>query len=288
LNLTEAKNNVAGIAILLVAFTVSGVLASYLYVAAVRLISATYVSIAGVFVFAGMLVIVLHLLRKYFKITTNFGVFVVALAGLAVIYYSAWVFHIVFKTTGVNPLTRIPTFLSYSFSLAFGESGIVYYARFLNEAGVVLGDNVYSGAILGVFWFLEFLVIFAAPIIAAFMFDGVFLPEYNRWGTPRHLPYSFARFNEEDRERIRAGDIDAIIDKPLAVSSDFSTVSVCYVDKKPTEYITLFKSSLARSGKTRHNSPVRAIRLTREEIEKMESKLARIYADYNEEDYYGN
>jgi hypothetical protein len=169
----------------------------------------------------------------------------------------------------------------------------------LNESGWFVWDINFSGILLGVFWVAEFIIIFAVPFIGAFMYDGVFLYSHNRWADPRHLPYTFSRFDEEDKERIAAGDLDIIINQPMATSSDFSTVSVCYLDNEPTEYIVLYKSSLANNGNINHNSPSRAIELTREKIEHLELQLSTKYADMDtsepgddgldlEEDYYGD
>jgi len=279
----EAKNNALGLLLLFLAYTFGGIIVAYLYIAIPGLVGEVHVSIIATFVFTAILYGAIAILRRVFKITSNAGVLIVALIGTVFIYYFAWVFHVVFMFFGHNPFTELGNFLSETILLVFRSpepiNDLIYFIRMLNEQGLEIGDNYYYGLLLGVFWVGEFLIIFAAPVIAAFMFDGIFLYSYNTWANPRHFPYTFLRFGPEERERISAGDTDVILYQPMAVSSDFSTIALLYADGARTEYIAVYDASLGKKGSVNHSNPSRAIQLTPERIAELEQKLALKYKE---------
>ena len=242
----EIKSNAIGLLLLFLAYTLGGIALAYIYIAIPVLIAEVYVSIIATFVFAGILYGAIAILRRQFKITSNIGVLIVVLIGTVFIYYFAWVFR---SPEPINDL--------------------IYFIRERSE----------DDWLLWAFWAGEFLIIFAAPVIAAFMFDGIFLYRYNSWANPRHFPYTFLRFGPEERERISAGDINVILRQPLAVSSDFSTIALLYADGAPTEYIAVYDASLAKKGSVNHSNPSKAIKLTPERIVELEQRLAFKYKE---------
>ena len=262
MNLRMLKANAIGIPAFLVAFTVGGMLLAFIYAIIMRLIENIFAGFIAVFIFAAVLAVGLYFLRKLLKLENNYIVFALALIGLAVIYYIALSGDSRFLQTVTIPVdTENPI------------GGIIYY----------YGDD----ALHSVFRFLEIAIIFAATLIATFMFDGVYLHDYDKWAEIRHYPYAFSRFNGEEKERISLGDVSVILQKPFATSDEFSTVSRCYVNSQPTEYIALFKSTLANNGKTRHTAPSKAIPLSPDALEYLEAQLVKKYNDELEEDYHG-
>ncbi|MCL2840147.1 MAG: hypothetical protein FWE05_05175 [Defluviitaleaceae bacterium] len=256
MNPIELKTNTIGIAIVFASFTIGGILLSLLYIVLVRPIDNVVVHLVSALIFAVTWAVGLHFLRKFARIASNPIVFAITLVSLIIIYYLTW-----------HRLIGVPSFSAEESFAAIIDSGII-------------GEDIYESVLISIFWFLEMLVIFTAPLITAFMFDGVYLYGYNQWAVPRHLPYSFSRFTSEERARIANGDIHVILNKPFATSADFSTVSLCFADGKATEYIAIYKSSLANNGKTKHTSPSKAIQLTRDKLKYLVTKL--------EEEYYGN
>jgi len=148
-----------------------------------------------------------------------------------------------------------------------------YYGTWATADTYARGENV-RGISLALIWIGEFFLLSIPPIVIAATgkAKGVFIEGVDIWAMPSRMPFRFHTFSNEEMDAIEYGDINIIINRPLAGSYEPNCVVVAdlYAGSELTDYIAIFKANDNDSSIGNH---IRTIRLGRDKIRELDEKL---------------
>jgi len=144
----------------------------------------------------------------------------------------------------------------------------------------------WTGARLWGVWAGEFLIIVIPPIAAAYATTGLYLIELNSWVKEKLMNYGFTAFDDYELDRLAAGDINVILEKPLeAQGGPMHTVAVCYHKNEPTDFIAIHKAYWDKDGVLTKGRHVMTVKLDQEKIDTLDAGLqAKHFPESVEED----
>ena len=297
----EKKSDVLGLIAMFIIFIVFGMVLNYVYIVLQDVIpNLLLAGLAGVG-YGFVLLCVVMFLKRILKITSNVPACILIILAMLFIYYMNWTMFIAlwiprfgFEINGelvyyyMRPILDFRMYMdSIWWILTDVPEGRITHLiediRFLNEVGTWgTGGAAWTGARIGIVWVGEFLIMFILPVYAAAVTWGLFLHEKNAWADTRLLPYAFAIFDKQSLTRIEEGDIQAIIEQPLASSSTgIMAVALCYVNEERTEYIAVFNASFDKKGEMNSGSLQASARLTLEKIDELVKTLEEKYTETN-------
>ena len=186
-------------------------------------------------------------LKRFFKITWNIPALCVVLFAFTAVYFIMW---------GALPL----------------QEALLPPTLFTWETPTIAHQIVA--------W-LEVLVIISPALFFACQPSGVYLPNYNRWARIRLLDYGFKPFSDYELEQLSAGETDCFEHKPIDLTGldRINGVALCYVDKKMTEYIAIFKANWNRQGYIERGKLLLLTPLTFETIELLQARLYTLHRE---------
>jgi len=272
----------------------------------------------------------LILLKSGLKITNDKGAKIVALlASIPIIFFmwNAWfavwyagLFTGEFNTLFANFSVEVEAFqilVTRPIGLFFEElQGFNTYGTWS------LFDNemLSTGVVLWIIWALELICIFIVPIVLSGGSTGVLIPGLNKWSTPMYFMYNFEKFSELQLDNIARGEIDIIINQPLAGPNswiheiatendgaisytyeihkdidenlEISEIAQLFIDDKPTDYIIISESnSRNRAVGEKAGKSTVPIQLGIEKMERLIAELAKRHdppPEENEDDDISN
>ena len=298
MNEVESRSNILGLIILFAAFTFLGIILSYFYVLFQSNIHDVWINVIAAFAVGALFALMVWGLKRLLKVTNNALSVIVVVLSLVIVMYVMWSMWIalvyerflfgieyrVFADFGeFFRITRRMIFEHHGSNVA---RELVSDLRFINEQGTwYINDNVWSGFMLTGVWIGEFLVITIPPIMAAYATAGIYLTELNAWVQEKLMNYGFTAFDDYELDRLAAGDIQVILDKPLeARNGPMNAVAVCYLDDEPTEFIAVYKATWDNEGVLTKGRHIMTVKLGLDKIDALDVGLQAIhYPDIVEE-----
>jgi len=293
MNLAKRSRKI-GILILFLSFIVTGSIASLLYIAyqdrAISLFIAGFMGAVLAFVFY----ITVKTCMSSFKLSGGAGVIFTVIAALLVIHFLKWnmffalqwwrAWHWEYGYSINSMFTDFGGYLSYlryitlwslsDLSVFIDDFRVFnYYGTWATVDLYGRGENV-RGVLLAFIWIGEFILISTPPIYAAATgkVKGIFIESMDVWATPFCMPFRFYAFSDEEMDKISYGDIDIIVNRPLAGSYEPNCVVIAdlYVEGVLTDYIAIFKANDGDNSMGKH---IHTFRLGRDKIRELDEKL---------------
>ncbi|MCL2203480.1 MAG: hypothetical protein FWB88_06040 [Defluviitaleaceae bacterium] len=243
---------IIGLVALFFAFSLLGIILSFAYQA---WMGSAYNIAARVFapvLFGAGLGGAVFGLKRLFKVTWGFLAFLCALGGCAVVYALMWE--------------------------GFPLRGEV-------EAFAILEREI-PGLAMQAIWALEAAAIALPPLYMALRRAGIYLPGYNRWAQVRLMDYGFKPFTDTELDRLAAGETEIFMKKPIDLTglNRIHAVGLCYVDKRLTEYLAVFKANWDRQGNMEKGPLLLLAAMPIEKIEDLQGVLYEIHRESESED----
>jgi len=281
MNEVGKRSNLLGLLILFAVYTALGVLLGFFYVIFQTRVHDVWGNVIAVAVFAGLLGGVAWIVKRLCKITNNAMAMILVAIGTAIVLYVVWTMWIVvifelFYRSGENlGVGDIGFVLSEVRYMTFVNQEFVRFIRHFNDTGTwTIDGDVWYGAILWAVWGVETIVIAVIPIIAALSSAGLYIAEVGGWVDERLMNYGFVAFDDYELESIGAGDINAIIEKPLEIrNSTMNAVAVCYHKGEPTDYIAIYKAHWDKEGALSKGKHIMTVQLGAEKIDTLDAAL---------------
>ncbi|MCL2527639.1 MAG: hypothetical protein FWE42_04390 [Defluviitaleaceae bacterium] len=285
MNEAEQRSNLLGLVILFVVFTPLGVLLSFFYVIFQTRVYDVWANVIAAFVMGAALAIVAWLIKRFTKITNNAMSLVLIAIGMAIVLYAMWymwfaaMFMYLDYTEGFLAapwgITNIGAAFSETRAMMSHGPGFMYLLRGFNQNVLfTINDTELNPLVVAAIWAGEALIIVLIPLMAAYSSAGLFITELNAWVEERLMNYGFTAFDDYELDRIAAGEIEAIIEKPLeARNGAMSAIAVCYHKDEPTDFIAIYKANWDKEGVLNKGRHLMTVRLGAEKIDALDAGL---------------
>ena len=286
MNEAESKSSIPGLLVLFAALTPLGVILSYFYIFFQANIHHIWINVIAAIVTGCILAGTVWIIKRFMKITNNILSVIVTALSLVIIVYVMWNmwFALMIERFGVgyNNVPRemrllgdLGEFIGLTRQMIFSDSEFIGHLRHFNGEGTWhINYNTWTGAMLYMVWAGELLIITVLPLLAAYAAAGLFIKELDAWVEERLMNYGFTAFDDYELDRIAAGDIDAILEKPLETRNGaMSAVVVCYHRGDPTEFIAVYKAHWDKEGALSKGRHIMTVRLGLEKIDALDTGL---------------
>lgn len=281
----QGRNNILGLINLFGIFTILGVLLSFFYVIFQTTVQELWANVLAVFVMGGVLAGIAWLTKRLAKITNNFMSLVVITLAMIIVLYVMWNmwfavgFDYISYREGVldspRGLSNFGAVIAGTRAMITGDYTFTYLLRGFNDRiALYIGDTAVNNVIRGAIWGSETLILVIFPLMAAYATVGLFITELNSWVSERLMNYGFSAFDDYELDQIAAGDIEAIIEKPLeARSGAMSAVAVCYHKGEPTDFIAVYNAAWDKEGVLSKGRHIMTVRLGADKIDELDAGL---------------
>ncbi|MCL1862754.1 MAG: hypothetical protein FWF78_04210 [Defluviitaleaceae bacterium] len=284
----KRKSNIVGLIALFVILVVLGLALGYLYIALLDIMTSAWLAIIVSLGFGGLLAITVFFVRFCMVITNRLASFFVVLAGLSIVYYLKWsVFFALwfarFNDYDIGMFADFSVLMEWtgliiSYHFAYPVSEFIYDLTFFNYHGTWSWDGtMVTGVVLGVIWFVEFLIIFVPSLYVAVIEPGVYLESRGVFAEIKLMNYALSSFDENDLTKINEGFIAPIIEKPLATDrNQINAVALCYEKDQLTEYIAIFRATLDdKTGELSTGKRLTTVALSVEKVEELKAEMEK-------------
>ena len=280
-------NNLPGLIVLFLVFTLAGVALSYFYIMFQINAHEIWSNIAANFVVGLVLAAIVWIIKRALCITNNGMSLFVVILGLVVIVFVMWNMWFVLM---YEVLYRRPQIYGHRGEIdAIADMGYMIRAtgdmlrsgnftsnlRYYNARGTwSIGGNTWTGWWLSAVWAGELLVMTVFSIMAAYASVGLYLAEKRAWVKVKLMNYGFSAFDDRELDRLASGDIDVILSKPLETRGEaMSAIAVCYHRGEPTEFIAVYKAGWDRDGALTKGRHIMTVKLGIEKIDALDAGL---------------
>jgi len=289
----ERKSNILGLLVLFVVLTVIGVVISYFYIILQANVHDIWVNIIAAFVVGLIFACIVWFAKRLMKITNNAMSVVVVVLSLAIVMWCMWNMWFVLKDRllyhliEINALGDMGRFIGWTREMLSEPSEFWGNLTYYNSRGTWrIEEQPWTGVRLWAVWAGELLILIIPPIVVAYTAVGLYLIELNSWVKEKLMNYGFTAFDDYELDRLAAGDINVILEKPLeAQGGPMNAVAVCYYKNEPADFIAIHKAYWDKDGVLTKGRHIMTVKLDQEKLDTLDAGLqAKHFPGAEEED----